>query len=365
MSLPTPDSPDEPVPSKRRAPRISRLKKDNSELDLWDFDESAKPDTPAQPEATPAPDSPRLPKGKSKAPKEVERAPRPLPPSQLDDSTIIRQSAQISRRANASDPLRKSKPADDIGELDDSDSNWSDPDLRVQEATAPIARSVVEAEPEPDIAVETAPTPEAPANEEPAGAIDEFTPSNEIPIDTRPIRERLGLSKIEKIGLGVLAAALTATAIFFLTSTLGRVPTISDRSERPSYPVKGSHVRINDANSYWREPVRTGPGAETVRRGTLLIPVVTLELEGGPCAIRAFFRDDKGEFVGDGVTRAASSGKIEIAATAGLDDLGAHAAYRTGETKPWKIEIFEAPGVDSPRQEFKKLLNLTISTDRR
>lgn len=366
MSLPTPDSPDEPVPSKRLAPRISRLKKDNSELDLWDFDEGAKPDVPTEPEATPAPDSSQLPKGKSKAPKEVERAPRPLPPSRLDDSTLSRQSAQISRLVNASDPLRKSKAADDIGELDDSDSNWSDPDLSVQEAAAPIARSVVEAEPEPDIiAVETVPTPEAPTNEEPAGAIDEFAPSNEIPIDTRPIRERLGLSKIEKIGLGVLTAALTATAVFFLTGTLGRVPTISDRAERPSYPVKGSHVRITDANSYWREPVRTGPGAETVRRGTLLIPVVTLELEGGPCAIRAFFRDDKGDYVGDGVTRAASSGKIEIAATAGLDDLGAHAAYRTGETKAWKIEIFEAPGVDSSRQEFKKLLDLTISTDRR
>ncbi len=365
MSLPTPDSPDEPLPPKRRSRQISRLKKDNSELDLWNFDEGPKPEIPEQPEATPAPDLLKLPKGKSKAPKEVERAPRPLPPTQLDDSTVIRQSAQINRRANAAEPLRKSKPADDIGELDDSDTSWSDPDPLAREIPAPGTTPVVEIEPEPDIQEEFTQTPEAPVIDDYDDLADEFAPSNEIPIDTRPIRERLGLSKIEKIGLGALAAALTATAIFFLTTTLGRVPTISDRADRPSYPIKGSHVRISDANSYWREPVRTGPGAETVRRGTLLIPALTLELEGGPCAIRAFFRDDKGEFVGDGVTRSAGSGKIEIAATAGLDDLGAHAAYRTGETKPWKIEIFEAPSVDSSRQEFKKLLELTISTDRR
>lgn len=365
MSIPTPDSPDEPLPPKRRARQISRLKKDNSELDLWDFDEAPKPEIPAETEATPEPELSKPSKGKSKAPKEIERAPRPLPPSQLDDSTVIRQSAQINRRASASDPLRKNKPADDIGELDDSEPSWSDPDPVVLEVPARSAIPVVEVEAEPEILEETIPTPEAPVQEESEEIADEFAPSNEIPIDTRPIRERLKLSKIEKIGLGALAAAMVATAIFFLTTTLGHVPTVSDRASRPSFPIKGSHVRISDANSYWREPVRTGPDAETVRRGTLLIPVLTLEVEGGPCAIRAFFRDDKGEFVGDGVTRAAGSGKFEIAATAGLDDLGAHAAYRTGETKPWKIEIFEAPSVDSSRQEFRKLLELTISTDRR
>ena len=365
MSLPTPDSPDEPLPPKRRGRQISRLKKDNSELDLWDFDEGQKPEIPEQPEAPPPPDLVKLPKGKSRTPKEIERAPRPLPPTQLEDSTVIRQSAQINRRANSAEPLRKSKPADDIGELDDSNPSWSDPDPLVEENPAPATTEVVPIEPEPELQEESAPAPEAPVDDAHDDIVDEFAPSNEIPIDTRPIRERLGFSKIEKIGLGALAAALTATAIFFLTSTLGHVPTISDRADRPSYPIKGNHVRISDANSYWREPVRTGPGAETVRRGTLLLPVLTLELEGGPCAIRAFFRDDKGEFVGDGVTRSAGSGKIEIAATAGLDDLGAHAAYRTGETKPWKIEIFEAPSLDSSRQEFRKLLELTISTDRR
>lgn len=362
MSLPTPDSPDENVPRKRPRRQIGRLKKDNSELDLWDFDDESEAGISVKPEPLPTPETDSPPKGTVKAPKEIERAPRPLPPTQLDDSTVIRRSAQISRKSNTQDPLRKGKLSDDIGELDDSEPGWTDAEPPA--STAPLAAP--EPVPENLKEVETALTASETSEQEPPALVeDEFAPSNEIPVDTRPIRERLGLSRIEKIGLGVLATALTATAIFFLTTTLGRVPTVSDRADRPSFPIKGSLVRIVDARTYWREPVRTGPGMETVRRGTLLIPVITLELEGGPCAIRAFFRDDKGEFVGDGVTRAAGNGKLEIAATAGLDDLGAHAAYRTGETKPWKIEIFEAPTVDSSRQEFKKLLNLTISTDRR
>jgi hypothetical protein len=365
MSLPNPDSPDEPTPSKKRRPQISRLKKDNSELDLWDFDDDAPPAATPESETPSVRSSPGLPKGKTKTPKEIERAPRPLPPTQLDDATLIRHSAQINRRANALDPLRKVKPADDIGELDHSDANWADPDTSFQDAPAAIAVPAAAIEPEPPAKAATEPAPEVASNEQEAEVDNEFSPPPGIQIDTRPIRERLGLSKVEKIGLGVLAAALVATAIFFLTTTLGRVPTRSDRAERPSFPIKGSHIRVIDANSYWREPVKTGPGAETVRRGTLLIPVLTLELDGGSCAVRAFFRDDKGEFIGDGVTLAAGSGKVEIAATAGLDDLGALAAYRTGETKPWKIEIFEAPSVDSSRQDFKKLLELTISTDRR
>ena len=357
MSVPTPDPTDDPAPSRRRGPQISRLKKDNSELDLWDFDEAVPPATPARPETTPAPPSPGPPSARPEIPKEIQRAPRPLPAAKSDDSKAVRPSAQSSRRTNALDPLKKSKPADDIGELEENDPVWSDAERPSREPEPPANPPVPPAAPVPPVPDE--------APEPPSGEPDESPTPPEARVDTRPIRERLGLTRLEKIGLGVLAAALAATAIFFLTTTLGRVPTKSDRAERPSYPIKGQHIRILEADSYWRQPVRTGPGAETVRRGTLLIPALTLELEGGPCAIRAFFRDDKGEFVGDGVTRSASSGKIEIAATAGLDDLGAHAAYRTGETKPWKIEIFEAPSVDSSRQEFRKLLELTISTDRR
>ena len=54
-----------------------------------------------------------------------------------------------------------------------------------------------------------------------------------------------------------------------------------------------------------------------------------------------------------------------LAATAGFEDIGMHAAYRTGQSKSWSVEVREAPSEDSPVQDFKKLFEMSISTDRR
>ena len=56
---------------------------------------------------------------------------------------------------------------------------------------------------------------------------------------------------------------------------------------------------------------------------------------------------------------------LQIAATAGFEDLGMHAAYRTGQSKPWTIEVLEAPSESAANAEFKKLFEINISTDRR
>jgi hypothetical protein len=42
-----------------------------------------------------------------------------------------------------------------------------------------------------------------------------------------------------------------------------------------------------------------------------------------------------------------------------------HAAYRTGGSKPWTIEVFEAPSETTPGKDFKRLFEMNISTDRR
>ena len=42
-----------------------------------------------------------------------------------------------------------------------------------------------------------------------------------------------------------------------------------------------------------------------------------------------------------------------------------HAAYRTGEGKPWRIEVYEAKSVDSGNDAFKKLFEMSITTARR
>ena len=79
-----------------------------------------------------------------------------------------------------------------------------------------------------------------------------------------------------------------------------------------------------------------------------------------------FFRDQDGLVTGDAVTRAIQPGvPLQIAATAGFEDVGMHAAYRTGQSKPWTIEVLEAPSATSANAEFKKLFEINISTDRR
>jgi hypothetical protein len=360
MSEPDPETSIPSLPTgQRRPPPANRLAKETSEKDLWDFDPDEE--APPQQEEEPLPilEPEAIPKPRFKAPKAVERSPRPLPASNLEDGEpAVRQPAVGRLSQRNAETTRRSMRHDDIGDLDETEDAWEEEPAAEQEQEHP-------ADPVPEVTTPTAVEDEGTDSEASEKVEQEFSEIAQPRIDTRPMRERLVFTKIEIAGLAVLVAALIGTGIFLLTASFGHISTRSERAERPDYPIKGKLIRILGAETYWREPIRSGPNAETVRRETQLVPVLRLELEGGPCAIRAFFRDDKGEFVGDGVTSTASTGTLEIAATAGFEDLGAHAAYRTGETRPWKIEIFEAPSVDSSRQDFKKLLDLSISNDRR
>lgn len=201
-----------------------------------------------------------------------------------------------------------------------------------------------------------------PHNEE----ADEFSPvvrENAVPISLRP---HLHLSKVERIGLVTLLGLLVMSGIVISLFTFGRLPTESRRLKANDFPVNGKLVTIVSADSYWRAPVTEGKNAETFRRGTQLLPVLDITPQGGPAAIRVFFRNSDRELVGDAVNRAVQSGTtLHIAATAGFEDVGMHAAYRTGQSKPWTIEVYEAPSENSPGQDFKKLFEMNISTNRR
>lgn len=359
MSEPDPEisKPSPPSPP-RRLPPANRLVKENSEKDLWDFDPDEEVHLLQAEAPAPEAESEPIPKPRFTAPKAVERAPRPLPPTSLEDGEPpVRQPAVGHLSQRNAETVRRSKRLDDIGDLDETEDAWEEEQAPEMEHELPTDPPTA-AEPPPPVD-EFKADPVAPENADPES--DEIAPQ---PIDTRPLRDRVVFTKVEKLGLLLLAAALVGVAIFLLTSSFGHIPTRSDRADRPDYPIKGKLIRILNAGTYWREPIRSGERVEAVRRETQLIPVLRLELEGGPCALRAFFRDDKGEFVGDGVTATAGTGTLEIAATAGFDDLGAHAAYSTGEIRSWKIEIFEAPSVDSSRQDFRKILEIPISKDR-
>ena len=94
--------------------------------------------------------------------------------------------------------------------------------------------------------------------------------------------------------------------------------------------------------------------------------MLELKVSGGPAMLRVHFRNEDHSVVGDAVTYTVKQGgKVQIPATAGFDDPGMHAAYRTGQSKPWTIEVFEASSDDASGSDFKKLFEMNISTDRR
>lgn len=191
-------------------------------------------------------------------------------------------------------------------------------------------------------------------------------PDEEVKSDTpeAPIQKiSLNLSKSEKLGLIGFAVLLLAGILFFFANSINKLPEEERFLTPGDLPIAGEKVSADEIKSYWREPDIAG--GETVRHGTLLVPVVELGVSGGG-AVRVFFRDSDGATVGDGVTRTVNGkSTITITATAGFDDQGMFAAYRTGETKSWKIEVFEGSSIQAPGSEFKKLFEMPISTQRR
>lgn len=174
------------------------------------------------------------------------------------------------------------------------------------------------------------------------------------------------LSRLEKIGLGVLLGVLAIGSILVLTHWFSRLPSESAKVESSDFPIKGEKVTATSVETYWRAPVAEGPDADRFRRGTELLPVANLSFKGGPAAVRIFFRNGENQIVGDPITRAVSGDtSLKIAATAGFDDVGMHAAYRTGESRMWTLQVFEAPGVESPGSDFEPLFETFISGERR
>jgi hypothetical protein len=169
-------------------------------------------------------------------------------------------------------------------------------------------------------------------------------------------------SKVEKIAVSCLFAVLALGATLTLIHFSNRVPTRPLVAKKIDYPVVGEIVEIKAASTYWRTPVTTGENTDVVRRGTQLIPVVKLSLSGTG-VIRVFFRNEHDILIGDGITRSVKGDtEITVAATAGFEDVGMHTAYRTSDSLPWVVQVFEAPTATAPREKFRKVLETEIST---
>jgi hypothetical protein len=375
---PNPPSPSDgsPLPPRHR-PTLGNLAKDTTELDLWAFEDDL--DLEGETELSRAEEQVARSSGKEipaprerqvSKPRETDDKPQKTPTGGEDRIRMnVNKSRSGGRSGGSSSP--QSKPESDFDDLD----HWEDAKVETEIGELPVEAPLepLERTPAPVAAMpvpkELAPLPEAPppaAAAETQDTLDEFSPV--VPVDAKPIslRPHLGLSKLERVGLIALMVVLLASALTILIISLNRLPTDFHKAVSHDFPIKGSHFSIRSAKTFWRVPVTDGPNPDTCRRGTQLLPVVELDLAGGPAAVRVLFRNEESVLQGDAVTHAVrGDGKLNIAATAGFEDLGMYAAYRTGGSKPWTLEVYEAPSQDTPGRDFKKLFEMDITTDRR
>jgi hypothetical protein len=172
------------------------------------------------------------------------------------------------------------------------------------------------------------------------------------------------LTKTEKIGLSALIAILALGATFSILHFSNRVPTRSIYAQDLDLPIEGRSVKVTAASTFWRQPITGGDSPDVVKRGTKLIPVLKLTVESKSAAIRVLFRNEDGLVIGDPINRSVSGKtQLNIPATGGFEDIGMHAAYRTGESPPWIAQVLEASDSGASIDKFKLLLETEISTD--
>lgn len=339
----------------RHRPNLGNLAKDTTEQDLWAFDDldPGGEDAAVSLKKSAGPIIP-VPRDHEKK-KGPAQSPKPLP----NEERIKVNVNKPRPKAQAGPVAGQSKPGSDFDDLDELD-HWDEPSEETP--VLKISPEVENKSPEPT------PVPELPAvelSEKPAPAedSDEFSPPVAKAVaPANASLPKLNLTKVERIGLISLLAVLLLGGIAVFLGTINRLPTGVSLLESNDFPVTGKHLTIAAAENYWRVP----KSSDAVRRDTRLIPVLKLKSTGGPAAIRVLFRNSEGDLVGDAVTRLIHEGKeIEVAATAGFDDVGMHAAYRAGQDKPWTIEVHEAPSENSSGADFKKLFQMNITSERR
>jgi hypothetical protein len=355
----------------RSRPALSDLSKETTEADLWNLDDDLterplpQPAHPPLPrviarteveEEAPAPESPA-----PEAPAPAESAPPPGP-----QAPKPRGRTPAQRRPDHDHPLghpsQRGPRADEIGELDEPAEQAPRP------SSPPPAKPAAAARP-PEPAPQPAAVPVALEKPDAAATAKGSTKS-----PTRPLAKRI--DRREAVGLVAFAVVLLLVAIWVLARFFNQFEFKSALAEMPDFPAHGEHASLSAANTFWREPVRTGADRDFARREVMMIPVLDLTLEsqrspGG--ALLVIFRNSQGEPVGDSIRRSFRGGVFDASgtplmsfpATDGFVAEGDYQAYRTGGGEPWIAEVLEGPSVDAPAGNFKPLVSIPVSPLRR
>ena len=287
--------------------------------------------------------------------------------------------ARAPERAKVSQPLKTdpvpATPHDEIGDLEDENDDGPSEDS--------VLIVLPEEEPEPPVS----PAPAAKS----ASAQDKTLATSVKSSETEPRKNRPKASALpeknpgiswpkpnrrEVIGLGIFSFLLLLAAIWAISRFFTQLHFQSEYVKIPDFPIKGEHATLASGETFWREPVRDGPTRDVAKREVAMIPILNLSLdaEKSPLgALRVIFRNDKGETVGDSITRSFSSGrfdasgdaKISFPATDGFLDEATFNAYRTRSGNPWTADVMEGPSVDAAAGSFKKLVQIPVLPQRR
>ena len=383
MTADPPPSPEgSPLPSRHR-PVLGDLAKNTTELDLWSFDDELDAEVlpvvqqlPTQPRPIPVTQPSRLipERRDSRQPSAGQRsdAEASSPP---EEQVRLNANRSPERRRTLGDFSNSLKRAENFDDLEQWDTD-SLPDVdRFEELPEVLTEDVIlkEFSESPQAAPEGKEVPAASlasvvssAKEDLkrlVSADDEFSPVPRDGGEAVSLRPHMGLTKMEKLGIIALFAMLLAAGIVIYQFSVNRLPTESIKAKANDFPIKGSRVTVTSSESYWRVPIVDGPTPDVFRRGTVLLPVIEIAVSGGSGAIRVVFRDENRKTMGDSITRTVQgSDVIKIVATAGFEDMGMYAAYRTGGNKPWTAEVLEGPSSDAPSAEFTKLFEMELSS---
>jgi len=328
--------------------------KETSEMDLWDLEEAEAPK--AKPTSLPTTRKnlsiPRKTARKAAAKTPAEKKP---PSAEKPKAETLKPAPRKKKGPTKSGAIsRQIQEADQdmVGHLE----------LEASPTEPEIIPPIVE-KPQAEIP----PAPENGADDPPSPGIQPSSEEELPPADAlAAFKQKLILSKVEKIGLSTMLVLLLGVSIFFLTHAIYRLPEEPPLVGGEGFPVRGQQFTISSAETYWRTPITEGPGSDTVRRGTKLIPVLKISVTHAKGALRVFFRNSEDQLVGDGLTRTPQgTTTLEIPATAGFDQLGMHAAYRAGEGKRWKVEVYEGPSNETPTEKFTKVYEAYITTELR
>ncbi len=340
-----------PLAQKNR-PNLENLSKDTTESDLWALDDLDLNPNGRAGFRTGA----NLPLFQTDQKSEANKGNDPAegaPPPASEPPAIVEKFRPSGSPAKAAF-LDRSSPVNDIL------------DLGVLDESQPAVIVM----PAPEKELRTATQPEiAPPGEKKSSAIknfqDELKESQKSGSKNIPRKNKI-FSTMEWIGLAAIFVLLTSIGAFAFMKSIAQLPTNSIYDHDLKFPIKGQHLNLTGATSYWRAPNTNGASNESVRDRTVLIPVLELASSTGPAAIRVIYRDENAKIIGDILSRTVVSGeKLIIPATAGFEDRGKHAAYRIGQAKPWMIEILEAAPGKSSTTEFKKLIEFPVSTELR